>query len=305
MQALQPRRGQFDFRGRRRARALRPPQPQDRPRPRAHLGPVATALAHRPRRHRQARPAAAADQPAAPAGPLGKLARRHDDAADRLAPRRAAGGHEDHIRTVMRHFARRRPRVGRRQRADGRRRLARPDASGSASSAPTTSSRRCAPRTPPTRARSSSSTTSPSRGRAASSTGSSRSRATSRPAACRWTASACRRTRTSSATTTRRTIAHTMRRFTDLGLEVQITEMDVGTSLLDVARPERLQRQALAYGAAARACNAVPACTRFTTWGFTDAVSWLAAAESAAAVRRQVPAPSRRTAPCAPRSPRA
>jgi endo-1,4-beta-xylanase len=77
------------------------------------------------------------------------------------------------------------------------------------------------------------------------------------------------------------TLAHTMRRFTDLGLEVQITEMDVGASLLDLARPERLQRQALAYGAAARACNAVPGCTRFTTWGFTDAVSWLNGAESA------------------------
>lgn len=77
------------------------------------------------------------------------------------------------------------------------------------------------------------------------------------------------------------TIARAMRRFTDLGLQVQITEMDVGASLLDVARPERLQRQARAYGAAARACNAVPACTRFTTWGFTDAISWLTGAESA------------------------
>ncbi len=77
------------------------------------------------------------------------------------------------------------------------------------------------------------------------------------------------------------TMARAMRRFTDLGLQVQITEMDVGASLLDVARPERLQRQALAYGAAARACNAVPGCTRFTTWGFTDAVSWLTGAESA------------------------
>jgi len=72
------------------------------------------------------------------------------------------------------------------------------------------------------------------------------------------------------------TLTRTMRRFTRLGLEVQITEMDVGTSLLDVGRPERLQRQALAY----RACNAVSQCTRFTTWGFTDAVSWLSAGES-------------------------
>lgn len=72
------------------------------------------------------------------------------------------------------------------------------------------------------------------------------------------------------------TLRRTMRRFTRLGLDVQITEMDVATSsLLDVARPERLQRQALAYGAAARACNAVPRCTRLTTWGISDAVSWL------------------------------
>jgi endo-1,4-beta-xylanase len=76
------------------------------------------------------------------------------------------------------------------------------------------------------------------------------------------------------------TLASTMRRFTRLGLDVQVTEMDVATSLVDVARPERLQRQALAYGAAARACNEVKKCTRFTTWGFTDAVSWLNAGAS-------------------------
>jgi endo-1,4-beta-xylanase len=76
------------------------------------------------------------------------------------------------------------------------------------------------------------------------------------------------------------TLRSTIRRFARLGLEVQITEMDVGTSLLDVSGGERLQRQALAYGAAARACNAVAACTRFTTWGFTDRVSWLASGES-------------------------
>lgn len=75
------------------------------------------------------------------------------------------------------------------------------------------------------------------------------------------------------------TLIRTMRRFERLGLEVQITEMDVGTSQLHLSHGERLQRQALAYGAAARACNAVPACTRFTTWGFTDAVSWLAPGE--------------------------
>jgi endo-1,4-beta-xylanase len=76
------------------------------------------------------------------------------------------------------------------------------------------------------------------------------------------------------------TLTRVMRRFTRLGLEVQITELDVGTSLLETGRPERLQRQALAYGEVARACNAVSQCTRLTTWGFTDAVSWLSAGEA-------------------------
>ena len=34
------------------------------------------------------------------------------------------------------------------------------------------------------------------------------------------------------------------------------------------------------YGAAARACNAVAACKRFTTWGFTDRLSWLGVGEA-------------------------
>jgi endo-1,4-beta-xylanase len=60
---------------------------------------------------------------------------------------------------------------------------------------------------------------------------------------------------------------------------VQITEMDVGTTILDGSTAQRLERQRVAYGEAARACNAVAACTRFTTWGFTDKVSWLGPAE--------------------------
>jgi endo-1,4-beta-xylanase len=71
------------------------------------------------------------------------------------------------------------------------------------------------------------------------------------------------------------TMRDTMQRLAALGLEVQITEMDVGTSILDGTTTQRLQRQAVAYGDAARACNAVTACTRFTTWGFTDKFSWL------------------------------
>lgn len=75
------------------------------------------------------------------------------------------------------------------------------------------------------------------------------------------------------------TLATTMRRFADLGLEVQITEMDVGTSLLAGSEQQRLARQAVAYGDAARACNEVRACTRFTTWGISDGLSWLGATE--------------------------
>lgn len=77
------------------------------------------------------------------------------------------------------------------------------------------------------------------------------------------------------------TLTDTMRRLAALGVEVQITEMDVGTTLLDGSAEQRLALQATAYGDAARACNAVRACTRFTTWGFTDRVSWLGPAEMA------------------------
>ncbi len=80
------------------------------------------------------------------------------------------------------------------------------------------------------------------------------------------------------------TLAGTMRRLAALGLQVQVTEIDVGTSLLSAAGVgtlDRLTRQAEAYGAAARACNAVSACSRFTTWGITDRLSWLGAGESA------------------------
>jgi len=77
------------------------------------------------------------------------------------------------------------------------------------------------------------------------------------------------------------TLEATMRRFAAMGLEVKVTEMDVGTSLLGLAGVDRLERQAEAYRAAARACNAVTACKGFTTWGFTDRLSWLGAGEAA------------------------
>ncbi|GIF96178.1 hypothetical protein Cci01nite_12720 [Catellatospora citrea] len=64
-----------------------------------------------------------------------------------------------------------------------------------------------------------------------------------------------------------------MRRFTDLGLEVAITEVDV--RMPKPADPGKLARQADVYGWATGACLAVPGCVSVTTWGFTDKYSWI------------------------------
>ncbi len=72
----------------------------------------------------------------------------------------------------------------------------------------------------------------------------------------------------------------TMRRFEALGLEIQITEMDVaakGNGQQSLAA--RLAAQAAAYGAAASACRRVLACKRLTVWGVTDRYSWRTPAE--------------------------
>ncbi len=65
-----------------------------------------------------------------------------------------------------------------------------------------------------------------------------------------------------------------LRTFADLGLIVEITELD---SLLrpgpDLA--SRLAVQGDEYFAVARACARVPACARITTWGFTDRYTWI------------------------------
>ncbi|WP_308250795.1 endo-1,4-beta-xylanase [Nonomuraea rhizosphaerae] len=67
--------------------------------------------------------------------------------------------------------------------------------------------------------------------------------------------------------------ANVMRRFTDLGLEAAVTEMDV-RMILPVT-PEKLATQADYYGRALSDCLSVPACREFTVWGFTDRHSWV------------------------------
>ncbi|MEU7476868.1 endo-1,4-beta-xylanase [Lentzea sp. NPDC042327] len=54
-----------------------------------------------------------------------------------------------------------------------------------------------------------------------------------------------------------------IKRFADLGVDVQITELDIAGS-----------NQANAYGAVTRACMAVARCTGITVWGIRDTDSW-------------------------------
>ncbi len=69
-----------------------------------------------------------------------------------------------------------------------------------------------------------------------------------------------------------------MRRLAALGLQVQITEMDV--SIQGDPRPmqQRLQAQASIYSQALSTCLSFADCTAFVMWGFTDAHSWIPAA---------------------------
>ena len=66
-------------------------------------------------------------------------------------------------------------------------------------------------------------------------------------------------------------------RFTALGVQVHITEMDVALPV-DAhgnASAEDLQRQADIYRQVAAACLSQRGCTAIQTWGFTDKYSWI------------------------------
>ena len=68
-----------------------------------------------------------------------------------------------------------------------------------------------------------------------------------------------------------------LKRITDLGLEVQITELDVRVPVDEngVASTADLQAQAKIYGDIVAACLKFPKCTAIQTWGFTDRYSWV------------------------------
>ena len=69
----------------------------------------------------------------------------------------------------------------------------------------------------------------------------------------------------------------TMRAFTDLGLEVQITELDIRLPLdrAGQVNSQDLERQAQQYGEVVQACLGVRGCTAVQVWGFSDAHSWI------------------------------
>lgn len=72
-------------------------------------------------------------------------------------------------------------------------------------------------------------------------------------------------------------LAANMHRIAALGLQVQITELDVSIPVdrNGVASPTDLARQAEFYRAIARACLENARCTAIQTWGFTDKYSWI------------------------------
>ena len=71
-----------------------------------------------------------------------------------------------------------------------------------------------------------------------------------------------------------KSIAKNIRRFTDLGLEVHITELDV--RIPGVGTPEQFKQQAENYRGFFTLAMDNPGVTSITTWGATDRDSWIA-----------------------------
>lgn len=77
------------------------------------------------------------------------------------------------------------------------------------------------------------------------------------------------------------TIAHevseNIARLAAIGLQVQITELDVSVAVDESgwAKPEDLAQQAFMYSSIARACLENRGCTAIQTWGFSDKYSWI------------------------------
>merc|ERR1711874_182736 len=64
-------------------------------------------------------------------------------------------------------------------------------------------------------------------------------------------------------------VKRNMQRYSDIGLEVHITELDIRCG------DNGEQEQARIYAELLQACVDVPSCKSFQTWGFTDDLTWL------------------------------
>ena len=74
------------------------------------------------------------------------------------------------------------------------------------------------------------------------------------------------------------TFAANLERLAALGLQIHITEMDVGLHVDaegNLLNPEDLKRQADIYGLIAEGCFRQPRCTALQTWGLADKYSWI------------------------------
>ncbi|KAK0735383.1 glycoside hydrolase superfamily [Apiosordaria backusii] len=67
----------------------------------------------------------------------------------------------------------------------------------------------------------------------------------------------------------------TLRRFTDLGVDVAWTELDVAHEDVENSSELAVEQQAEDYVAAVRACIEVERCVGVTVWQFTDKYSWV------------------------------
>jgi endo-1,4-beta-xylanase len=70
-------------------------------------------------------------------------------------------------------------------------------------------------------------------------------------------------------------LARHFRELHALGVEVRITEFDLGIANASGTEQERLAQQAQYYKAFLNVCLAAPNCTAFHMWGFTDKHSWV------------------------------
>ncbi len=70
-------------------------------------------------------------------------------------------------------------------------------------------------------------------------------------------------------------IVQNFRRFTALGLAVNISELDVRVANVAGSRVKKLALQKQIYQRIVAACVVTPGCESLTTWGFTDRHSWI------------------------------